>query len=302
MKKALLKLTLFSCCVLVLSFIPKLLQHYFKPSTSLRANISNTNNCFFVGSSRIALGINTALLKQHINTTDFYNLGVYGQAFNYSLPIAHKLMSHQQNSLIYIELTRIKPINTVNNYNYLSYPEKAKADITYLNTLPSFGVNNLHTFFKSMEAYLFNTLSIKTNLAALSHNPSICPNTGIQKTKMQYNGSTKTFLRPDELVNTPADIEGTNDYIRLINTTIEKAVSSNTKIVFILPITFRDDHERKILLSVYKHIPEKYKTTYPLKFLETISNTKYLNHPFHFNHSGAELYTTLILEDIKKRL
>jgi hypothetical protein len=238
-----------------------------------------------VGSSRVQRSINPNLLFNGNKTENIYNVSVASSTFFHNIVFSEYLINNFKPKDIYIELSPI-----IYNLN----PAHIKFKINNLPYIRRY----LHIIdlFDFAESYIFYWINLKDTLKNI-----VFPNQNLADTigfiSNDQNGYKKTdsFLKKKDLeLNFNQDISRHKELIRVL---MHLAKENNTKIHFFLPLTYRKQLEKEIVVTVYQSLAKELKINYSEDFLKQISKPEYLYDNLHLNTKGAVVTSAYFKEN-----
>jgi hypothetical protein len=150
--------------------------------------------------------------------------------------------------------------------------------------------------------YVFNKLKLNSdvkNILGLDYKGNKNKLIGYKPSKDNNYHSNDTFLSYEEIRQGSETNFDLSQYHFIIDQLLKLAQVNQTTIVFFLPVTINKGIEKQVTIPLYNSLPKNFKIEYPEKFLNEITNTKYLFDKNHLNSAGAEKYTTLLLPLLK---
>lgn len=260
----------------------------------------NNNSVVFVGSSRVRRGILEDQLANEIPDQQFVNLGIFNNTFFASYLIGEFLIEKTESEVIFLELSPIKYEFSTFQMNLIGAMGLSVNDA--LNLLS--GDNKLEDIRLKVEMlndFLLHELYLKDDIRTIvEFNKKTRPSFGYLPTTANRAKNSDSFLKLKDLENTDSNID-LKPYLTLIENLIEKAKIENKRIIFMLPVTFKKEVERKTVIPIYNTIPTENKLLLDALFLNKISETEYLMNVNHFNSKGAKVYSKELARLMKKQ-
>lgn len=263
------------------------------------ASLRHDTAYYFIGSSRVQLGIDPELLKSKLKKKDIYNAGVTAGTFLTNCIVANRLMENKTPKVLFIELTPMQL--KIPNY-ILKHKDELKLDVfgTATSLLQSHTIleqsrllcqlaNQYLTskIFVVDEVRNLLKISVETNERQFGFAP---------RNENKFH-NTSSFLKQDDF-NTYKYSSTVKDYQKYISILLQKAAQSNTRIMFFLPLTINNEAEKAITLPVYQALPNYLKLPLKEDILTGIRQVNYLFDNNHLNYEGAEYYSAYLANQI----
>ncbi|CAM3402759.1 hypothetical protein [Aquirufa ecclesiirivi] len=252
---------------------------------------------FYIGSSRVMMGINTDLLNDSLTEWKSINIGVPGSSLAQNLYLANFLKNKPGNKVLFIELSRYKK-NRLNATatkalgfsNYLdSYNE-------YIHVNPS-----VASVVKNWEFSFWEWLNKKQNAIK----QLIFPEKKVKYEVIGFNpNNASNYRKTDSFITQKDKLNFANGSIDSeamgkIHELLTVLVNSKCKVIFLLPMTSLEKSELKFSIPIFEAIPINNKWNYDSSFIQAISHPKYLADKNHLNYQGSVVYTQGLVNYIK---
>lgn len=309
MKKSTLKFLFYIFCVVLISVSLKMIALYriknditFKAFTNYYKVDNGTQNCYFIGSSRIRRSINPKILKDELPDVNFYNWGGSGFAFNNNLIMVEKLSQSQNNNIMFVEMSRVKFFRSIQYLYMYTFDDVCFELKMYFNNAPFSTIEDQINILNDIKSFILTIFSISKDVNLVIDPKSFKKSYGFIADTAVFHGSEYYYLRSVDLLEKSKSAGLKNSYKELIINTIKDVEGKNGRIVFLLPLQFTDSNEKELLLTIFNSIPDQNKLKYSRSFLNKIMNSEYLLDATHLNSKGAELYTHELLGEVKKQL
>lgn len=305
-KKTIIKLITFgSLLFLITLFVKKIApksNNYFATIANDILSVRDTSY-YFLGSSRVQRMINPQILQEHFNNKNIYNTGISSSTFLSNCILADYLIRNQTPKVLFIELSPITPelpnglikfsnevnLDIIKSINSLNKHQNIRQKILLnLNSL------NSYFFFKtSLKEYIKNILdqNSKESKIRLMGYISLNENNFY---------STSPFITYKEINRSSRKNKNISSYQQYINHLLKLGNQYNSKIIFFLPVTYKKEKEKDIVIPLYNSLPDSIKIEYSKDFFESITHSKYLLNSNHFNSLGSEQYTKLLCPLIER--
>ncbi|MDQ6478324.1 hypothetical protein [Dyadobacter sp. LHD-138] len=247
---------------------------------------------FFVGSSRMRMGIAVDQLEKIDSVRQFYNLGNNRSSILYNCRTAEKLIEvSPKNSLIYVELSDLL-ITPPNQHQYF-YSFEESLEILKKHFALRFSFAELNELI--LQFFNFR-LEIKNHF---SDEERILNEIEYYADELNFHGGTSSIITQDDLTSTSNDLTiFQQKYLVMLRKVINRGKQKHIKVKFILPVTIDKASERSQTLPIYKNIPATNKWIYSAAFLEKIHSDFFLRDLNHLNARGAHLHTLELFKDI----
>ncbi|WP_109852046.1 hypothetical protein [Aquimarina sp. AU58] len=301
-KKTIIKLIALG--TIVLSTILLLKKDTFYSDTNYFASIANEISNIkgisyhFIGSSRVQQSINPKILKEHFGNRNINNLGINGSTFLSNCILADFLMKEKTSKVLFIELS---PLKQELPSGFIKFSKEANINI--LKTIDKLAKNEsfrkrLLLKLNILNYLFFKKISVKEDVRRmLSQNDDDKGNIKemgfISLNESNFN-STSPFISYEEINSPSTKNKNLTSYQNYINYLLELSSENNSKIIFFLPITYRNEKEKNIVIPLYHSLPDSLKIKYSKSFLDSMVNSKYLSDENHLNSLGAKKYTNLL--------
>lgn len=263
---------------------------------------SKDTSFYFIGSSRVRANINTTIIKDYFEKQAF-NCGVNASTFLSNCLLANFLIQDQKPKVIIIELALFKTnlpkaffnFSDAANFDFLSNINLLMRQESLLNQIPIILQVYSHYF---AEKILIGSEARKIiGLYREEVNPM-----GAVARHNQYYDSNAPFLTYEELEEYKNFYSQVTLQENMSQTLSQIAVQNNAKVKFILPISYNNEQEKKVLIPIYHALPDSLKITYPKAFFTEINKAQYLADNIHLNSKGADKHTQLLCPLLKREL
>lgn len=294
MKKTVLKAIVFLGLLLMITYSLKLLA---PAKNSLAAlifkemnNTESNTSFYFIGSSRVKKSLDPNILRNHFETSDVHNLGISGSTLLSNALIAEYIIRQDGYKVLFFELSRLRNILPQGTLNF-----SAMADIHPLKST-LFLIDD-YDFEEKVSIGLdvwsrsiINSVSLKAEVRRIF---GLTEEIWLGFNPKDIKGYTKGsfFLSSEEMFNGIGDSVELTKYNQIISRLVNLASQHNSKIVFFLPITYKNVSEKEIVIPLFHSLSDSERLIYSRDFLQTMSDTKLLMDMNHFNEKGAQLYT-----------
>ncbi|RYY53739.1 MAG: hypothetical protein EOO09_16920 [Chitinophagaceae bacterium] len=297
MKKSFFKLVLFAMMVSVPLLLLHTLTHRLRSGSSafyfdIPVPSGDDTAWYFIGSSRVQLSVDTAVIQRETGKTNVHNVGLSGSTFMTNCFVAMEMMKSDQPKVLFIELSAMladMPVDKFRRSDSLDAAMYRTAKLFYRDRgLQDNLLLRAEFFNRAISERLFYYDQLRTAFSA--GNPGMRLNYGYVATPGPGIESDKSILRWaefDEFHNPPA----VREYNSYFNRLYKAAAASNTRIVFFMPLTFGSDMERNLVIPVYNSLPETARISVTRALVDSLGDRKYLASANHFNAAGAAIYS-----------
>ncbi|WP_438422584.1 hypothetical protein [Aquimarina macrocephali] len=264
---------------------------------SIANDIANNKETsyYFIGSSRVQNSINPEILEEHFGNKNVSNIGISGSTFLSNCILADFLLKEKTSKVLFIELS---PIKQELPNGFIEFSKEANIDI--LETIDELTKNESFRKRLLFKLHILNYLyskkiSVKKDVKRiLSQNDNKEREIGfISLNKNNFN-SISPFITYEEINSPSIKNKNLTTYQNYINYLLELSSKKNSKIIFFLPLTYKNEKEKNIVIPLYHSLSDSLKIKYSKRFLNSIVNSKYLSDENHLNSLGAEKYTNLL--------
>lgn len=269
-------------------------EHFDKTLSNLEKN-----SIALIGSSRIRRGINPSILEKHFKNYHAHNLGISGGTFLTNYILADYILTETKAQILFVELSPIKA-----DFTPFSSRLFNQLDISLSRSLDEIKIEswsaNIRLYLEVYNSQFVNMLSLNEIVKSLHGNNQNFETFGFLKNDDSDVVDSSSILKFNELsVNKPK--YNLKQYEQMINALTTKANSYEKKIMFLIPLTFRKDEEKDIVIPLYLTIANEHRVVLDSALIDHISDKKYLLNVNHFNSDGAAIYTEEIVRLIKKQ-
>ncbi|MDY8137649.1 hypothetical protein [Aquimarina sp. 2201CG5-10] len=299
-KKTIVKLIVYGTILLSTTFLFKnIAKEKTGNFSNIANNLSNVDNTsyYFVGSSRVQKSINPEILRKNFNNKNIHNVGISGSTFLSNCILAEYLIKKQKSSTIFIELSPVIPKLATGLIKF--------SDEVNLDLLKSFNQFNkyenvrkkLFNTLNVLNHYSFSKLTVKENIKEVLGQPNLNDEKrlmGFVSVNENNFNSTTPFITYKEINSSFKQNEELNTHKNYINHLLKLGKQYNSKVVFFLPVTYRNQKEKNIVIPLFQELPDSLKIKYSEKFIKTITDSKYLSDNNHLNNIGAKKYSQLL--------
>lgn len=269
------------------------------PSIINKVEQAKDSSIFFVGSSRVMAGVDPHVIESGTGRNT-QNLAVAGSTFLASCIMADYLLDKDGSKTIFLELSPIRyelPKGLISfangaDFDVIQSSFQFASDATIMdktNMISQIGIQKISILEESKwllrDLYypLKNQESRKSFLLGYhpisrNNHQSIDPFLKLEDFNIQ--GSTSPFY---------------DHYLNILNL---KARRTNSKVVCMLPITYRLEAEKNLTIPYFMSLSAGSKLVYPESLLSQITNPKYLRDINHLNTLGAKTYSRLLSSEI----
>ncbi len=266
-----------------------------------QTQITKDSCIYFIGSSRVQNAVNIRLIADSIHSSHIFNLGCSGANFFSNCLLAEFLMQNKSPKKLFIELGLIK-----NNFpkHFAFVAEEADMNLYSLTEKlfsNQFFFDRQKQKYSLLEEYTNNNLNFDADkLMQTLHLKKIEQHWGFVAKKKTDFQSTNSFLTEEEIYKKEFQSSQTTQYELFILSLLKSAKESNTKIIFMLPLTCEDQDEKQAIIPFYRTLPDSFKFVFTKKFMNEISDSKYLFNANHLNEDGAKVYSEMISDYLKQ--
>ncbi|WP_152537390.1 hypothetical protein [Aquimarina pacifica] len=275
----------------------------FDEIINVLSNPTQDTTYYFIGSSRVQRSINPEIIKKYFKGIDFQNLGISGSTFLGNCILSEHLLKKESPKVLFIELSPIKPKLS---QHFIHFSTKANLNIfESINTFNSTNSQEQLLFnLNILNDYLFSRVSLKHDGRDLMQlNKSKKKSTiGFISTDENSHNSILPFLKYEDLETTKYKNENIDIYLKYMSYLEALSKQTNSRVIFFLPVTYKKEKEKNLLIPIYNKLPNHLKLKYSEDFFQEITNSSYLLDKNHFNSKGAEKYTSLLCPIIKSHL
>lgn len=265
------KISLFLLPILVvIGFNVKLLSKIGLPNYQ-------QESVFLLGSSRVQQQFDPRLWQDSV-PCEVINLGVMSSTFLHNVIMAEHIIDKYQPKKLLIELS--PSIHNLNQTHLALNLNKAELTWKYFNIMEC---------IEATDNYMFYYGNLKSSMKNLAIGEPQKLHYGFSYTDQNQCDSTSSFLRFDDIQN-PKDID-ISEHRELVERLDTKANKANVEVVYFLPLTFKRQLERDLVVAVYHSLPENQRINYTEDFIQDVSKSEYLFDNNHFNAKGAEVVT-----------
>lgn len=247
---------------------------------------------FFVGSSRMRVGIAMDQLGKIDSAKQFYNLGNVRSSILYNCRIAEKLIEvSPQNSLIYIELSDLLISPPIQHQYFYSFGDFLKILRRHFA---------LRFSFAELDELIFQFFLFRVEMKNLFYDEKMTLGE-IEKfdNNVNFRGGTASLITQNELTLTSDGLTlFQQKYLLMLRELINKGKQKHIKVKYILPLTIEKASERSQTVPIYRHIPAADKWIYSEDFLKKIHSNSFISDFNHLNARGAYLQTLELYKDI----
>ncbi len=299
----------FGCWILIILLIFSIIlkqgkdrnsnSNHFKIKTCIEALNSNSKTIFYVGSSRVMLGVNTFLLNDSLKYWNSINIGISGSSLAQNLYLADYFRKMPGNKIVFVELSRFhkkyplsfnsatKAIGLANFPNsYFDFVEQ-KTDIF-------FKINNLENEFLDWVNFNQNELKQLLSTDDISKNQTI----GFVPHNVNSYHKLESFITKENLVFNFNKLYDSISIDKLYSL-LKNQKRGEFKVIFFLPVTTLDKSELKYSVPLYHLIPKDSKWEYDSSFLRSVSRSEHLMDKNHLNLRGSIIYSQGLVKYIK---
>ncbi|WP_109300416.1 hypothetical protein [Aquimarina sp. AU474] len=300
-KKTILKLITFGAIIFFVGLFFRSISPK-KTETQFSTIVKNMNNkekpsYYFIGSSRVQKSINPAILREKFHNQNIYNLGISGSTFLSNSILTDFLIQNHTPKVIFVELS---PIIQELSTGLIQFADEAELDIFKsiheLNKKENV-LKKTRIGINTLNSYVFAKNPLKKDIKRIlgvHHQKRNKKIVGFVPLDQNNFESTTPFITFNEINSLSIKNKDLSSYHNYINYLLELSSKHNTKLIFFLPITYKNNKEKNIVIPLYNSLPDSIKIKYSKKFIKNITNTKYLYDNNHLNNKGAEKYTYLL--------
>lgn len=298
-----LKITVFLTTLVSLVYLSKWTLGELSQGDAILHVVNSTNekSIVFMGSSRIMQGVNENLLNELNPERRYHNLAISGGTFLSSCILADLVLENSKCRAVVIELSPITPGLPPIAYELLDHYEPEFLNGTSgVPGIFSFYDPTFYLSFQNSRIYenvsLLSTLrKVRDNISHTSH-----PVFGYLEYSQNNYKKSDSFLAVDDMISN-SHLRNSVSHKFLIEHLGKKAKEKNVDVLYLLPVTYNNKEELKIIVPVFNSISESNKIVFDSIFFEDIVKSEYLLDRNHFNAKGAEVYTMQILRLLKEK-
>lgn len=262
------------------------------------AESTNNHSVAFVGSSRTNRGINPSVISSLIQTHRFLNLGISGSTFFSNYVITNYLIEQTSCEVIIFELSPI-----ISNSPDFVHRLTNSLDIDLYSYSTDINGDDHGSNFRFKVETLNDIISKKIFIKQkVKHLLNVKSNDefGYRQESENRIKTNASILKPQDLAVTSSAYD-LSMYLQGIAQLIKKANSKNRSIRFMLPLTFRKETEKDIIIPLFHQIPDSLKVLYDERILEAVNRPELLLDANHFNSKGAKILTHEIARLIQEQ-
>ena len=299
MKRSVLKALLFIAIILLPSVLLGWSKRGSFPATAIwkffnGADSRPDNACYFVGSSRVQRGLDPAMIGANA-----YNLGVAGSTFLSNALISFKLMESSQPKILFFELSMLTasvPVELLSHEGELGLQiRETVADLFPQLSLREQAMLRWGMLNRKLTEHLFIDEEIRDrvrNVAA--HSDGLF---GYQPAVINECDTIASMLSMDDL-RRPVDPEVYRLYQGPVERLQARALASNSRLIFLLPLTVGSAAEKQAVLAIYRALLAEDKLVMTEQFFASIRHPEYLMNANHLNARGAAVYSAWLAEQV----
>ncbi len=263
----------------------------------LESAIGNDTAVFFVGSSRVQYGVNDSLLQAALHCKIF-NCGFSNATFFSNAVIVTGLIKQGGKKIIVTELSPLIPDIPPGSSEFMQVVGIYQPGHIH-RLLQNDGIfKNRQAYISLLNQFLVNSITLENEIKSL-FDPGFGKRllTGFRYKSINSGGYKKTdsFLEKSDLESAGNPHPQTSRHLKYISQLASLAAEHGVKLVFMLPVLYRDPIEKELVRSVFHSLPDSLRLTYSPGFLDQVSNPAYLYDIMHFNKNGADKFSSLLV-------
>ncbi len=299
--KLFLIVSVFSVLIFFIKKSNKPQPYFIKANKSILEKHSSTSY-YFIGSSRVQKSVDPNNIKSTLGTQNIFNIGISGATFLENTILADYIIKTPNRKVLFIELSPI--LSSFSKTSIQFYDTNNMTPFKTLNLLTnSLSLSKRLNFnFNIYNSYLFSKIAIREDIKNLINPQLDIDNRILMGYSPVIKNDTKSlssFLTYQEMMVTDYSSVNFKNHYGYIDHLINLSKKHNTKIVFFLPLTYRSQKEKNIVIPLFRSLPKNMKLEYSKKFLDSMRNPKYLSDINHFNEAGAQQYSSLLFPLLK---
>ena len=270
------------------------------------ANAGADTSLYFIGSSRVQKSVNPKLLQDYFRNFQVINLGISGGNFLSNCVMAEIVLKRPGNKVVFIELAPILDELPDALYSVASQT----TDFSPSGSARAFATNRSYAeqstlMLTILNRELYKSVTIREELFdILGFN--------VRKSNSNWIGfdpydkneceDARSFLTWQEIHSETEVAVDLSKYAAMISRLELLANEGDSRIVFFLPITIRERLEKRIILPLYRTLPDSMKLEFTPGFLSGLSQPGFLGDENHLNRRGAEVYSTSLVPLLENHL
>jgi hypothetical protein len=259
----------------------------------------------FIGSSRVQKSTDPDIINGHYDHYQIVNLGVMGGNFLSNCVLADFVIQQRGHKIIFIELAPLidevpNGLEDISAQTGLSIFHSA-LHLTQSRSLPEQSALLLNMINQK----LYNSITLRDEVReVLGYGPAHNHDhrVGFHPEDKNDFHQTKPFLQWKEIRNHDFSTIDLTSYEAMIHQLEGLAKANDTQIVYFIPITYRTQIEKSIVLPLYRALPDSMKLEFSENFLQEMTRAEYLMDENHLNREGATEYSRMIIPLMRSKL
>lgn len=267
------------------------------------ATLETDTAIFFLGTSRVQHSTDPRLIASLVGKKT-YNLGLSSWTFLSHSILAEYIMRQPGHKVLFIELsTYVADLpEGVFLFSKQTGFDPVQSARRIVGTQPS--VKQLELEVNLLNRRVGSLFNLREDVKTLvgyrvqaSHNWI-----GFQPSQEEGAPAKSSFIVWDEIYGQQSHGIDLSMYKGIIAYLESVAKSNHAKLVFLLPLNYRIQSEKKMAVSLFHSLPDSSKLHYDKSFLDQMASSDYLSDQLHLNDRGAEAYSTFIATWLRERI